>query len=125
MEEGVIKKMSAFIVSDNHILSLVSAAQKWMDIPDPQMIVDILIAENYRSVNHRYRNERGEPHRIVYKRVPLLSPVVIIKACNCYDYQACETNDYKKSGAAAFIDNIRDLAITKLPGYEEAPWGID
>lgn len=129
--------MSAFVVSDNHILVLVEAARRYTwdrekpetihrGVENWQEIVDILIAENYRSVNHRYPHQ-AEPHKIQYKPMSTFSftPVDILKACDCYDYQACETNDYRQTQAAKIIDRIRAMAISKLPGYDKAPWRIN
>lgn len=128
--------MSAFICSDTHILALVEAGRIYSYEHSPQSldhsatsfqeIVDILLGENYRSVNYRYRNEMGERHKLTYKPIPMKwSPVDILKACDCFDYQACETEDYTSSRAAKIIDKIRHLAIKKLSGYEKAPWGIE
>jgi len=121
--------MSAFIVSDATIDALVTYAVgggSWRAIDcDPQEAGQILVNENYRSCNHRYRGEHGEPH--VYSWKPYarpLSAVEVIKLCNHYDYQACETDDYEQTQAAAIIRRIRDKAIYSLPGYDEAPWGL-
>ena len=127
--------MSAFIVSDKHILALVEAGRIWSYEHSPQCldrgarnfqdIVDILINENYRSVNYRYR-EQEEPHKVTYTPIPMkYSKVDILKACDCYDYQACETPDYEQSQAAKIIHKIRMNAIRTMPGYDQAPWGID
>jgi hypothetical protein len=39
----------------------------------------------------------------------------IVKACDCYDYQACETNDYDQSEAAALVDRVREEARHRRP----------
>jgi len=51
--------------------------------------------------------------------------VQTLKAIACFDYQACETDDWQQSEAFAFCEALRDRAINKLPGYSEAKWGID
>ncbi len=51
-------------------------------------------------------------------------PVEIIKACDCYDYQSCETPDWKDTEAYAIMQMLRKRAIYSLPGYEEAAWEI-
>ena|SRR3990167_151627 len=50
-------------------------------------------------------------------------PVQVIKACNCFAYQACEHPDWKESEAKVFIDTLIHYAISELPGYETAVWG--
>jgi hypothetical protein len=50
--------------------------------------------------------------------------VWIIKACDCYDYQACETDDYEQSIAHAIVSEIRAKAVHSFLEYEAAPWGI-
>lgn len=95
-----------------------------------------LLAENERSIVARYpdcANELGKaPGPFVpelaaaYLFVPwppswLLTPVAVLKGCSCFDYQACETEDYDSTVAHAIIDGIRSHAINLLPGYEDAP----
>ena len=85
----------------------------------------ILVDENYRSVNFRYEERGDEPH--VYKHSHLsqeMTAVQIIKLCNCYRYQVCEPDDYKETEAWAIVSSLRDRAIITLPGYDAAEWGI-
>ena len=124
--------MSAWIVSDAHIDALITYAHSGgydrVNRPETETeLGQILVNENYRSVNARYRNEYGEPHRYTFKPYidKPLKPVVVIKLCNCFDYQACETDDYPKTPAAHIVESIRDRAISNLPGYDDAPWGLD
>lgn len=145
--------MSAFVVSHKHINALLTFASRArygcavyfnhalvFDLKDPaacQQAAEILLAENVRSVNHRYPDTVGHPENlpgvlaengqaIVFRPVyPMISPLVALKACSCYDYQACETDDYPTRLAAKIIDTIRHNAISRLPGYDEAPWGLD
>jgi len=138
--------MSAFMVSDKHIDALVIfATRNGVDFKvngsrvkitktNAEEIGQQLVDENYRSINARYA-ERTEGHfgkAPTYKikitkalEKPDLEPVVIIKQCHCYAYQACETDNWEQSAAFAIIEAIQDAAIRKLPGYEAAPWGID
>jgi hypothetical protein len=65
----------------------------------------ILLAENERSINARYPDTVGNPEEMPgtigeyaanyeFRDWPLsspLSPVAVLKACSCFDYQACET----------------------------------
>lgn len=133
--------MSAFVVTNNHINSILRAfnyyASSWEVIETPQgdfkpnksldlqKMAEILLAENVRSVNHRYQ-ERAKYGAITFVRSGnVLSPVETIKACDCYSYQSCETKDYAKSAANLIIEGIRGVVWHKLPGYDEAPWAIE
>jgi len=140
--------MSAFLVSDVHISAMLWF---WTTIKPPniygyiptyywngtrykvrghdhgevQATGQVLVEENYKSFNARYNYVRVS-HEFVYT-VTLngYTPVEILKACDCYDYQSCETGeDYYKSRAYAIVKAIREHAIRLLPGYEEADWEI-
>jgi hypothetical protein len=82
----------------------------------------ILTDGNYKSVNYRY-NENEQPeiyeHDHTAKR---FTPVQLLKACACYEYQACEVPDFKNTLAYRMISRIKEAAINALPGYKEAEW---
>ncbi|ETB37543.1 hypothetical protein O974_28215, partial [Mycobacterium avium 11-0986] len=42
----------------------------------------------------------------------------------CYEYQACEPNDWQTTEAYAFCRELHNMLIQVLPGYDPAPWGI-
>lgn len=132
--------MSAFIVSDNHILALVGSlflgpsrsntvwtGETRIDLnktQNVQKVVDILVKQNHDSYNDRYRRN-GEAPKVLWKKpAKHYSPVQILKACFCYSYQSCETEDWESSSAKVIIENIQDNAIRCLSGYEEADWEI-
>ena len=130
--------MSAFIVSDAHIAALVSFAVhhritvrqlqgdgycKSGDI-GPDNLGQALVDANYRSVNYRYEEEEAPPVYTHRHTLRSYTAVQILKACGCYDYQACEAPEYSTSWAQDFVDRIRHRAIQTLPGYEGAPWDI-
>lgn len=139
--------MSAFIVADAHIDALISyAVQRGLDYYNPaaKTRVDVtksnaeelgrmLLDQNVRSVGYRYsgridNEEKNAAADYTFKPWPLtqpLSAVQIIKACDCFDYQACETDDYEGTAAWRLIQAIRAAASTALPGYNDAAWGID
>jgi hypothetical protein len=140
-------KMSAFIVGHDHIDALLTYAvdrrtSYWtgkarIDITraTAEEIGRILLMENELSVRHRYPDDApgdlpgtiGE-NAETYKFRPFmarLTPVVILKACNCFDYQACEHDGYRASMAWKIVDAIRHQAINDLPGYDGADgWDI-
>jgi len=129
--------MSAFTVSDKHISALVNYPKNdgyyyWNNQPHyfngtRGAIGQILVNENYRSVNARY-DEQAQAPEFEYdsssRRGDIYSAVQIIKACQCYAYQACETDDWESTEAYAIIETIKAEAIHRLPGYDTADWEI-
>jgi len=116
--------MSAYVVDDDHIDFLVSfAIAARLSNEDPQTLGDRLLAQNTRSVNERYRaNDVNPSYRFTQFTGPMTS-VEVLKACDCYDYQACETDDYDQTEAHELIAKIRSEAIRRLAGYSDAKWG--
>jgi len=132
--------MSAFIVSEKHINTLVgygSGGQNpvsvrlsdgdYLNFNNSEHLAraaEILWRENHRSVNYRY-DESNEPAPYAFKPgLYTRQPVDILKACDCYDYQACETPDYYETDAARIITALRKRATRNLPGYDKAAWEI-
>ena len=132
--------MSAFLVNDKHIDALLTYAMRaryqspanyrhngnqvtFFDNLDT--IGQVLVNQNFASVNHRYSME-DTPDEYTHTHYPRpLSPVQVIKACDCYNYQACDTGqDYWTSEAHEIIDTIRERAIDELPGMDDAAWEI-
>jgi hypothetical protein len=134
--------MSAYMVSENHIHALVNyalrenldyrAADRRVRITpeSAEEIGQILSDENYRSVHHRYADRAadyfGAPPTYKFRLVRNLpDAVTMLKLCDCYAYQACETDDWESSIACKLVAAIKDRAARKVPGYDAAPWGID
>lgn len=137
--------MSAFLVSDNHINFMVSFSlaafrddidtyysRTW---EEPEKLGAMLHTANVRSVDYRYpQNAHEDPEAYTadvyrYKYTPGVSASVeniakLFKALDCYEYQACEFPTWKESDAYALCQQIRNMAIRALPGYDAAPWGI-
>jgi hypothetical protein len=98
-----------------------------------QVIGQRLWDTNILSVKVRYNNIKdirdlpgpcGENYIFKYKPCKIsFNPIQIIKTCRYYSYQTCEFEGWEESEAKAIIDVLIDLAITKLPGYEQAEWG--
>lgn len=136
--------MSAFLVSDEHLNYMASfitrkdsrngAAHLFMDgkyanieqgdDKGAQRVVEILLQENLRSLAARYPKDDDTVTVPKFKRVTSFEAVQVLKACDCYDYQACENDDYELSEAAGIVDAIRKRAIHMLPGYDAAKWGL-
>lgn len=146
--------MSAFLVTHEHINTLLRYAshqkfaphfrlpsERVIDLTHPydlQYAAEVLLAQNVASLNACYPDTIAKPENMPGKcdeiGLPITyrpfshkvsRPVEIIKACDCYDYQACETDDYHQTDAARLVSSIRHCAIGNLPGYEEAEWDID
>ena len=102
-------------------------------------VAQMLWNENRASINARYpdtiKNPEampgpiGEDYIINPKdfRVSIkhTDPIAILRACDCYAYQACEHVGWTDSEAYAFIQALRDKMIRRLPGYDSAPWEIE
>ena len=136
--------MSAFIVGDDHLNALLTYAvdrrisywnprsKERTDITSRNVeeVGRILLDENVRSVDHRYggridADEKDAGARYTFQRwTARLSPVQVLKAVACLDYQSCETNDWDNTLAYRICQAIKDRAISDLPGYEAAQWEI-
>lgn len=101
----------------------------------PQSAADCLMAENVRSVRARYEDadrsgmvapadlEGFLPEEI--EAAPELTPLEALKACDCLEYQSCETEEYRASAAYWLLDAIRGRAIHSLHGYGSAEgWSL-
>lgn len=135
--------MSAFVVDQEHIDELVSAAIgleiraclatdrgcQQVNHENASDFGRMLWAENVRSVIHRYRlcdteeateyEAAVEAYRFTWRPV---SPGRAAKRLACFEYQACECDDWKESLAYDFGSQMARALIAKLPGYAEAPW---
>lgn len=130
--------MSAFICSDKHISAIVRWACRnnvsvWFGNPsrslrsgDEQEIVDILYAENVKSVNYRYPASEPEATTgCVYDQdAPTLEPVEVIKLIQSLEYQSCEHPTWAISDAKEILRVLKSEATRRLPGYELAAWSI-
>jgi hypothetical protein len=137
--------MSAFMVGREHIWAIVDAWRKsqehgWNSAPKFETLAEkgqMLWDENRSSVQYRYPDCEGNnlpgpvgcdfdygTHEIDMGK-PNYSPVEILKACHCLEYQSCEHPHWEESEARFFLVNIREAQERLMPGYEEAPWGIE
>jgi hypothetical protein len=135
--------MSAFEVETVHIDVLVSAALQmdryhetlswyWgnpsrmtrLELENAGQVGAMLVAENRRSVNFRYsEDELEEPYEFT-QIVGTFDPVKVLGALSCYEYQACECDDWTETEAYAFCVALRSKLIHALPGYQDAPWTV-
>jgi hypothetical protein len=83
----------------------------------------MLLDQNARSVNDRYREDNAYVYAYARPQHTWL-PVHVLGAISCYEYQACESPDWRDTEAKAFCDALRDKMIHRLPGYDAGPWAI-
>jgi hypothetical protein len=55
--------------------------------------------------------------------MPAIPPLHIYNLANGFAYQASEVDDWAVTLAARQIDWIKDKAVSRMPGAEDAPWG--
>ena len=106
-----------------------------MDPDQAGRVGQMLWDENIRSVQGRYPDCKDKPenmpgpidevfiyaHSFSSHETP--NPVQVLKACDCYEYQSCEHEEWSTSQAKAIIDALRRDAWHSLPGYDAAAWG--
>ena len=135
--------MSAYLVEEQHINYLLSAALSrrisWhgfsyydsdkqtrvaVDQGNAEAIGQMLWNENGKSVDYRYSQVSERPvftlRRLVHHS---FDPVQVLKAIDSYTYQACEHPEWVDSTAHDFCQALQAMAISSLPGYEDAAWG--
>ena len=86
----------------------------------------LLLAENVRSVRHRYPNDppdRTDPYRFRPVDPDRLRLDWVITQCRCLMYQSCESPDYDTTLARAITAEIAEHAIDLM--IDGAPWGIE
>ena len=114
-----------------------SPANRWV----PVAMIDVymmsntelgreLLRENLASVAHRYGadltpDELGTPEAYEYRPTKLaLSPVQILKAVQCLEYQSCEHTGWSESLSCDILERLKSEATRRLPGMSEALWAV-
>ena len=135
--------MSAWLCDEDHIAVLACALDgtNWSPASDPtnaRSIAATLAAENVRSLRYRYEDRAdgywpgmddypGDCAEAAEHMWPdgwrKFSPVALLKSLHCYEYQACEHEDWERSPAAKMCRQLASHLITRLPGYGDAEWG--
>lgn len=142
--------MSAWIVSKTHIDRMVATAIEWGEIQpeDGTTLGRTLWVENLKSVASRYpgdgSGERPGPIGLADEDIKTyeftgeprpLTPVEMLKAIRCLDYQSCEHDGWGESVAYKALEQLTDAALDRAgltddnyhnsPEYDKAPWGFD
>lgn len=71
-----------------------------------------LLDQNYRSVNYRYGEDTKTPE-FEYEDVEI-DEGIIYGCISCYDYQACETDDYFESAIHHSLMNLKEQLLERL-----------
>ena len=108
--------MSAFEVSNTHVDAIVTA-MIWAGLTDQQhaeSVADELLAQNRASVAYRYNEEPNTALYIFCKLQGTPEPKIVIKACECYKYQSCETPDWEETNAYKMIQELENAMALEL-----------
>jgi hypothetical protein len=137
--------MSAYIMADDEINTIVSYfidpnhgvdSGAWVRLGESEWnylaegnaakVAAILKAENIRSVNAKYGDNENPAYVFEYDRKARNRPVGnIIGALDCYEYQACETNDWHTSLAHEIIGDLRKHLLKVIAEADGTyTWGI-
>lgn len=134
--------MSAFIVDNNHInvivswfINPVSSQQAWIKVGDDYnhltrenaaQVAQILMIQNVRSVDSRYKEENGYNYEFKYiTNAKAYSIGEIAMALDGLEYQSCETDDYYQTNAYEIIGMLRKCLLNTLYTKEGADtWAI-
>ncbi len=131
--------MSAFIVSQEHVLTIAKAYNKFIvqsnssftiepELSELVEIAKILYKENVKSVNYRYNTRSRLPN--LENHTPIqVNNTELIKLIQCLDYQSCEHKDYTKSKAKKMIDELLiavyyAILIKNNKDYDAAKWTV-
>jgi hypothetical protein len=103
----------------------------------PDDLGELLTVENVRSITARYPDTLDggpmpgpcvaywEQYYTFEKPQRRLTCAEALKAIHCYEYQACEHDGWIDSEAKRFCEGLQGSIIGVLPGYADAPWGIE
>lgn len=86
----------------------------------------ILMDENIRSVNSRYAQDTGSDYKFEYDATAHKRPMGnIIGALECYEYQACETDDWHTTNAHEIVQQLRRHLLKTIAEKDGTyTWGI-
>jgi hypothetical protein len=86
-------------------------------------IGNYILENNYLSVNFRY-NQNEKAHDFNFKpSYKSISIAQFLKNIDCIDYQSCEVDNYYQSEFYYFLNRLKQFAIYRIDGYDQAQWG--
>lgn len=136
--------MSAWMVSDAHLDLLATAWVQLIDPDaDPQAIGQQLARDCAASIRARYEDRHGcaaeaeaqaEAYR--FRKWPgNIDPAMLAKQVACFDYQACETLDWKERPSFVACERLAGRLVAmgfdfqgepmNSRRFDEYPWGVD
>ena len=140
------KTMSAYLCSPEHIGQLALAMQQKIPVANKPMwakdLASLLAFANWESVEDRYGEEEAKSMNDGYSVTVYqaqcadkaygpdisLKPIDLIKMAKGFAYQACESDSWEAANWDSdfigkwHIDYFISVMLSKLPGYDEAPW---
>lgn len=142
--------MSAYVVSKTDIDLLISALRQFRtrvfykrhldaaDSFDPTELGRMFWFENVKSVAYRYglnddddddlselTNYKLSVAEYNFHEYLDIKPARIAKIAAHYEYQSCEHPSWYSSEAQHTILRLYSALCRHLPGYDDAPWGIN
>lgn len=133
--------MSAWMISDAHIDLLTTAYLRLCNPEvDPQAVGRQFADDCAASIRARYADRHGcaaaaEQQAADYQYKPwsnVIDPWLLATEIACYDYQSCETEDWKTRpsyvACEALNEKLKEQGVDweKQPrGVEHMPWGVD
>lgn len=130
--------MSAYILSSENFQKIIKTVKEnaklrdsiilenkkysLMDESDLEFLGQILVDENFKSVNTRYKESEPSFQFKYSKTVKSFSLIEMLKGLDCYIYQSSQTESWINSYAYKIVEKIRSIIIEALPGYAEAEW---
>lgn len=134
--------MSAYIVNNETIHAIVKGFERYgvmykaEDYKAPTgLLIDMqelfdgigqtLLNQNYWSVNCRY-GEKKEAPKYKYEDVEI-NEGILYGCITCYEYQACETNDYYQSDLHYSLERLKQAMIESMINAkgQKIPWGYE
>lgn len=114
--------MSAWVVQQGHIDVLVNGLAQYRLITptDMRAVGQMLLHENYLSVNARYGEDDPTPSYQLRVTEASLDPRHVVAAIHCYEYQTCEHNGWAESDAHALmlaLYGITEPLAAELPNW--------
>ena len=123
--------MSAFMCSDTHLSIITEAYAAWALLEpyaSDRHAADVwrcLAEENAKSVAFRYREAPAPVSASGMNRdVRLPSAIAVVKLCQSLEYQSCEHDGWETSEARRIVRAVLSAAISRVDGYDAAPWSI-
>ncbi len=127
--------MSAYICTDDTIKAVAiwahhsryNSSQPFESIEHD---ADVLFRWNAESVSYRYHEGSAdhEPFKITPRelmKAAAIKAVDMIKVCDSLHYQSCEKDSYAGHPGYNVYQQAKNNAISRLPGMDDAPWGLD